>query len=136
MIRMPPQSVNHATAAIRRETDRRALLRLGVMFACGLVLTIGFVRAAGQHTAAVHTGYRSEELRREHARLLSEQRRLMLALSEAQSPSQLERAAREIGLEPASSRQLELSASKAFANRVAPVIASATVTRHATPSTR
>jgi hypothetical protein len=105
MIRLPPQSINSTP---HREADRRALIRLGAVFICGLVLTVGFVCAAAQRTAAVRHGYRSEELRREKAQLIAEQRRLMLALTEAQSPQQLERNARAIGLEPARSSQLDL----------------------------
>ena len=51
-------------------------------------------------------GYRSEELRRERERLLAEQRRLLVALEESNSPARLERAAREIGLEPARPAQV------------------------------
>lgn len=105
MIRLPPQSINSAP---RREADRRALARLGTVFVCGVLLTAGFVFAATQHTAAVRHGYRNEELRREHAQLLAERRRLMLALTEVQSPRQLEERARAIGLEPARSSQIEL----------------------------
>lgn len=105
MIRVPPQSINSTP---HREADRRAIVRLGAVFVCGLILTVGFICAAAQRTAAVRHGYRSEELRREKAQLLAEQRRLMLALTEAQSPQQLEQSARAIGLEPARSSQLDL----------------------------
>lgn len=105
MIRLPPQSINSTP---RRETDSSALARLGAVFVCGLVLTVGFVVAAAQHTSAVRYGYRSEQLRRERAQLLAEQRRLMLALTEVQSPQQLEQSAREIGLQPARASQLDL----------------------------
>lgn len=67
---------------------------------CGLVLASGFVFAAGQHFAAVRYGYRSETLRRERAQLLEDQRRLLLAREEAASPTYLETAAREIGMQP------------------------------------
>ena len=90
MNRIPSHTLN---SAVRREPDRRALVRLCVVFVCGLLLTLGFVRAAAQHTAALEQGYRSEELRKERERLLSEQRRLMLELTTAQSPVQLEQRA-------------------------------------------
>lgn len=105
MNRIPSHTHN---SAVRREPDRRALIRLGVVFVCALLLTVGFVRAAAQHTAALEQGYRSEELRKERERLLSEQRRLMLALTIAQSPVELEPRARRLGLAPARSAQLEL----------------------------
>lgn len=110
MIRMPPQRIHTASCAVRRETDRSTLVRLGALFVCGLVLTIGFVHAAAQHTTAVQHGYKSETLRRERDELIAERRRLMLALAEAQTPARLEEAARTIGLEPARARQLDLSA--------------------------
>jgi hypothetical protein len=97
MRRMPGQHLNFS---VRRERDRHALVRQILLLACGLVLTGGFIVAARQHFAAVRYGYRNEELRRERARLLEEQQRLQLALDETASPVQLERAAREIGLQP------------------------------------
>lgn len=109
MIRMPPQRVNAASCAVRRETDRSMLVRLSALFVCGLVITLGFVHAATQRTTAVQHGYKSETLRRERDELLAERRRLMLALAEAQTPARLEEAARNIGLEPARARQLDLS---------------------------
>lgn len=110
MIRMPPQRIRAANCAVRRETDRSTFVRLGALFVCGMVLTIGFVHAATQHTTAVQHGYKSETLRRERDELIAEQRRLMLALAEAQTPARLEESARAIGLEPARARQLDLSA--------------------------
>jgi cell division protein FtsL len=91
---------------VRRERDGRALSRLALLLFCGLVLAGGFVFAAGQHFAAVRYGYESEQLRRERARLLEEQRRLMLEREEAASPVQLEAAAREIGLQPVQPSQV------------------------------
>jgi hypothetical protein len=85
--------------------------RLATLLVCGLVLTFGFVFAARQQFAAVHFGYQSEDLRREHERLLDEQRRLLLKLEESASPAQLERAARELGLQPACPSQLGITVS-------------------------
>lgn len=133
MIRLPPQSINSAP---HRETDRHALIRLGVVFVCGLVLTVGFVCAAAQRTAAVRSGYRSEELRHERAQLLAEQRRLMLELTEAQSPQQLEGSARAIGLEPARSSQLDLTIDTSFARDSLSTLPVATATSTATATMR
>lgn len=96
MRRLPSAQRNFT---ITRELDRRALWRLALLFSCGLVLAFGFIFAAGQHFAAVRYGYRSEELRRERAHLLEEQHRLTLLREEATSPTHLEHAAREIGLQ-------------------------------------
>jgi cell division protein FtsL len=103
MRRLPSTQRNFT---ITRERDRRAFSRLALLLTCGLVLAGGFVFAAGQHFAAVRYGYQSEELRRERARLLEEQRRLLLEREVATSPTRLERAAREIGLQPVQAAQV------------------------------
>jgi cell division protein FtsL len=97
MKRLPP---NHANSKVLRERDVSALSRLALLLFCGLVLTGGFLFAARQHFAAIQYGYQNEELRREHQRLEAEQKRLLLEKEEASSPSRLEPAAREIGLQP------------------------------------
>ena len=104
MRRLPPNQRNYA---VHRERDTRALLRLALLLVCGLVLASGFVFAAGQHFAAVQYGYKSEELRREQAQLLEEQRRLMLERERATTPDQLGAAAREIGMQPVSPAQID-----------------------------
>ena len=103
MKRLPLNQPNHS---IRRERDTRALSRLALLLFCGLVLTGGFVFAAGQHFAAVRYGYQTEELRRERDRLLEEQRRLALQREQATTPARLETAAREIGMQPAHPAQI------------------------------
>jgi cell division protein FtsL len=115
MRRLPSTQRNFT---ITRERDRRAFSRLALLLMCGLVLTGGFVFAAGQHFAAVRYGYQSEELRRERARLLEEQRRLLLEREVATSPTRLERAAREIGLQPVQAAQV--NARKNAAGQLSP----------------
>lgn len=105
MRRLPPDQPNFA---VRRERDHRALTRLVLLLFCGLVLSGGFVFAAGQRFSAVRYGYKSEELRRERDRLLEEQRRLILAREQATSPARLESAARAIGMQPVQSSQVEM----------------------------
>lgn len=104
MKRVPQQYQNRG---LRRERDRRVLRRQWLWLTCGLVLVAGFVVAARQQVAAVQYGYESESLRRERAQLVEEQQRLLLALEESSSPARLERAAREIGLEPTRPAQIE-----------------------------
>lgn len=104
MRRLPPDQPNFV---VRRERDRRALVRLVLLLCCGLMLSGGFVYAAGQRFSAIRYGYRSEELRRERERLLEEQRRLILAREQATSPAHLESAARAIGLQPLKPSQVE-----------------------------
>ena len=104
MRRLPPGQPNFV---VRRERAPRAFSRLVLLLCCGLVLSGGFVLAAGQRFAAVRYGYKSEELRRERERLLEEQRRLILAREQATSPARLESAARAIGLQPVKPSQVE-----------------------------
>ncbi|HEX8072402.1 MAG TPA: hypothetical protein VF546_20820 [Pyrinomonadaceae bacterium] len=120
MRRLPRQQQNFS---VRRERDERAFRRLLVLLAGGLLLACGFVVAVGQHFAAVERGYQSEELRRERARLLAEQAQLQLDLDRAAAPANLERAARDIGMQPARAAQMggmqRADAQRADAERVA-----------------
>ncbi len=99
----------HQNSTVHRPYDKRALRQLALLFGCCVVLAGGFVQAASQHFAAIRCGYQSEELRRERARLLEDQRRLLLTIEEAATPSRLERAARELGMQPARSSQIVAS---------------------------
>ena len=97
MRRVPSKQRN---SKIHRDRDMRALSRLALLLLCGLVLASGFVFAAQQHFAAVDYGYKSEELRRERARLLEEKQQLMLQKEQAFAPARLATQARELGLKP------------------------------------
>lgn len=103
MKRVPSAQTN---STINRERDGRASLRLLLLIVCGLTLGAGFLYAARQHFAAVDYGYRSEDLKRERARLLEEQNRLLLAREEISSPAKLEQAARSLGMQSVSSSQI------------------------------
>jgi cell division protein FtsL len=103
MKRFPQQNFNHG---VRREHDTRALKRQLVMLVCGLAMAGGFVVAAGQHFAAVRYGYDGEKLRAERARLMEEQQQLILQINAATAPASLDRAAREIGMQPARPSQI------------------------------
>src|SRR5919107_4808069 len=109
MKRVPRQ---HRNTDVRRERDGRALRRQIVLLACGLTAACGFVLAVGQHYAAVRYGYEGERLREERKVLLAERDRLLLELSAAESPTTLERAAREIGMQPARPSQMGASRRK------------------------
>ena len=106
MKRIPSSQPNYT---VRREYDGRARSRLALLLGCGLMLACGFLFAARQHFAAVHYGYQSEELRREQTRLIEEQRRLMLEREQIYTPSSLETAARQIGLQPVRPAQIEVA---------------------------
>jgi cell division protein FtsL len=97
MNRVPSKQRN---ANIRRDRDVRALSRLALLLCCGLVLPGGFVFAAQQYFTAIQYGYKSESLRRERDKLLTEQQQLMLKKEQAFAPSRLESEARELGLKP------------------------------------
>jgi cell division protein FtsL len=105
---MKRQPSNQKNSEVRREHDGRAFSRMAILLICGLVLAGGFVFAAQQHVAAVRLGYNSEELRREHTKLLEEQRRLLLEREKASTPARLEAAARELGLQPLQVAQIEV----------------------------
>lgn len=104
---MPQQ---YANAPVRRERDPRAARRQRLLLAGCLVLAAGFIYAVRLQIMAVDYGYKTESLRREREQLLDEQRRLQLAVEENSSPSQLERAARELGMQPARAAQIEANA--------------------------
>ncbi len=97
---------NQANSRVHRERDVNALSRLALLLFCGVVLTGGFLFAAREHFAAIQYGYQNEELRREHQRLDAEQKRLLLEKEAATSPSQVEPAARQIGLQPVQPGQI------------------------------
>lgn len=129
MRRLPPGQPNFA---VRRERDGRALARLVLLLMCGLMLSGGFVFAAGQRFSAVSYGYKSEELRRERERLLEEQRRLIFAREQATSPARLESAARAIGMQPVRPSQVEgagLIREEAQSASTALAVSSATLNR-------
>lgn len=107
MKRLP---AGHDNSRIHRERDLSALSRLVLLLFCGLALTSGFLFAAKQHFAAIQYGYKNQDLRREHDRLLQEQRRLLLMKEEATSPVRLEPAARGIGLQPVQPGQIAVRA--------------------------
>jgi cell division protein FtsL len=114
MRRVPQQ---YANSNVRRERDPRAARRQMLLLASCLLLAAGFVFAARQQILAVEYGYKTEALRREREQLLDEQRRLLLAVEESSSPSRLEQAARELGMQPAHAEQIETMAGQTEAAR-------------------
>jgi cell division protein FtsL len=115
MRRLPLNQPNHT---VRRERDRAALSRLGLLLLCGFMLTCGFVYAAGQHFAAVRHGYQTEELRRERARLLEEQDRLLLEREQQTAPARLQEAAQRLGMQQAQPGQIGVARSSNAATSV------------------
>lgn len=97
----------HRNAAVLRERDRGALKRFSFLLICGLLLAGGFVYAGGQHFAALKLGYQTEKLRNALTEAREEQRRLTVEKEVAASPARLERAARQLGMQPMQAAQID-----------------------------
>ncbi len=104
-MRRVPQS--YPNTRVRRTTDPRAARRQKFLLVGCLVLACGFVFAVRQQIRAIEYGYKTEALRHKREQLLDEQRRLLLAVEESSSPAQLEQAARDLGMQPATAAQIE-----------------------------
>jgi cell division protein FtsL len=105
MVRRIPSRQRNAPVA--RERDQGALARLALLLLCGLALAGGFVYAGGQHFAALRLGYQTENLRKARIELAEEQRRFLLEREAAASPIRLERAARQLGMQPMQAAQID-----------------------------
>lgn len=106
-----------------RQRDERAFRQLLVLLTGGLLLAVGFSVAVWQHVAAMRCGYQNEALRQEREKLLAEQQQLQLALDEASAPGALERAARQLGMQPARAAQMSSAARTAAQTAVHPTAA-------------
>ena len=102
--RIPSRQRN---APVVRERDRGMLFRLSLLLLCGLTLAGGFVYAGGRHFEALRLGYQTENLRKVRNELAEEQHRFLLEREAAASPARLERAARQIGMQPMQAAQLD-----------------------------
>lgn len=102
--RIPSRQRN---AAVARERDQGLQVRLGLLLVCSLALAGGFVYAGVQHFAALRLGYETENLRRVRDQLAEDQRRFLLEREAAASPARLERAARQLGMQPLQSAQID-----------------------------
>jgi cell division protein FtsL len=105
MVRRLPSKQRNASVVQR--PDRTAQGRLALLLLCGLMLAGGFLYAGGLHFAALRYGYQTETLRREREHLIEEQRRFLLEREEAASPIRLERAARQLGMQPMQPGQMD-----------------------------
>ena len=97
----------HRNTLVARERDRGAFLRLGLLFLCGLTLAGGFVYAGVQHFAALKLGYETQNLRQIRDGLAADQRRFLLEREAMASPGRLERAARQLGMQPMQASQID-----------------------------
>src|SRR5258708_12155902 len=105
MVRRVPSKQRNAR--VNRERDRGVLLRLALLLLCGLALAGGFVYAGVQHFAALKLGYETQNLRKIRDSLGEDQRRFLLERESAASPARLERAARQLGMQPMQAPQLD-----------------------------
>ena len=105
MVRRVPSKQRNAQ--ITRERDRGVFLRLVLLLLCGLTLAGGFVYAGVQHFAALKLGYETQDLRKIRDSLAEEQRRFLLERESVASPARLERAARQLGMQPMQAAQLD-----------------------------
>lgn len=102
--RIPSKQQN---TLVVRERDPGAFLRLTLLLLCGLALAGGFVYAGWQHFAALKVGYQTENLRKVREGLAEDQRRFLLQREAAGSPARLERAARQLGMQPIKAAQID-----------------------------
>ena len=105
MVRRLPSKQRNTRAV--QASDRPAQKRLALLLLCGLMLAGGFLYAGRLHFAALRYGYQTETLRREREHLIDEQRRFLLEREEAASPVRLERAARQLGMQPMQPGQMD-----------------------------
>src|SRR5258708_2939098 len=105
MVRRIPSRQRNSRVA--RERDRGAFLRFGLLLLCGLTLAGGFVYAGVQHFAALKLGYETQNLREVRDTLAAEQRRFLVEREAVVSPARLERAARQLGMQPMQAAQID-----------------------------
>ena len=105
MVRRIPSRQRNALVA--REPEPGALMRLALLLLGGLLLAGGFVYAGGQHFAALRYGYETESLRRVRDELAEQEQRFLLEREAAASPLRLERAARQLGMQPMQPAQID-----------------------------
>ncbi len=105
MVRRIPSTQRNAPVV--HERDQWALVRLALLLLCGLVLAGGFVYAGVQHFAALKFGYQTENQRKIREEQTEQQRRLLLEREAAASPARLERAARQLGMQPMQAAQID-----------------------------
>ena len=105
MVRRVPSK--HKNTPVVRHADSGSIVRLAALLLCGLVIAGGFVYAGGRHFAALKLGYETEKLRTQLETEREQQRRLLLERETAASPARLERAARQLGMQPMLPSQIE-----------------------------
>ncbi len=99
---------NEKNERVRRERDPIPWRYCFLTLLCGGILVVGFFFAARQHFSAISLGMKNSELRKQRDELQTEERRLKVSREVAFSPSELEKAAKNIGLEKISNAAYEI----------------------------
>jgi hypothetical protein len=86
-------------ARVVRPVSGKVFIWLAVIAVAGSLISCGFMISARQHFASVGVGYEKESLREKRVVLEEQLRELELDLARASSPVELERRARQVGLE-------------------------------------
>src|SRR5215471_7114460 len=105
MRRVPSRHRN--APIVVKERDRDVVKRFSSLLAAAAILAIGFLYAGHQHFAALRLGYETEKLRNTLTGAKEEQRRLTVQKEIVASPARLERAARQLGMQPLQASQLD-----------------------------
>jgi hypothetical protein len=100
---------NEKNERVLRERDPIPWRYCFLTLLCGGILVVGFFFAARQHFSAISLGMKNSELRKQRDSLQTEQRSLKVSREVAFSPSELEKAARSIGLEKISNVAYEIA---------------------------
>jgi hypothetical protein len=86
-------------ARVVRPVSGQVFVWLAVMAIVGSLISCGFMISARQHFQAVAAGYDKESLRQQRTVLEDQLRKLELDLAQVSSPIELERRARQLGMD-------------------------------------
>ena len=84
---------------VARPVSGRVFNWLTIIAAAGVLLSCGFVMSARKHFEAISVGYKGEEMRRQAAQLEEKLRALEMDYARESSPFEIERRARQLGLQ-------------------------------------
>jgi hypothetical protein len=82
-----------------RPVSGRVFIWLAAVAVAGSIISCGFMISARQHFEAVTVGYEKESLRQQRAALEEQVRKLQVDLAQVTSPIELERRARQLGMD-------------------------------------
>jgi Tfp pilus assembly protein PilO len=100
-------AVNSVSEPVRRDRDAVSVHRCFSILVLSLVLVLGFFYAAQAHFSAHERGMENAKLRQQKQQLQVEQQRLLVARESALSPAELEKAARKLGLQTITAKNID-----------------------------